>query len=102
MRAAMGQFAALILGSCSLLLGSCTAPPAEGKPEPAAEKPASREIGARDVVLVTLDTLRWDALGFMGNGESVTPNLDRLASEGRVFERAWANQSQIHYGNSRC
>ncbi len=46
---------------------------------------------ARDVVLVTLDTLRWDALGFMGSRVASTPNLDRVAGQGRVFERAWAH-----------
>jgi arylsulfatase A-like enzyme len=37
------------------------------------------------VVLITLDTFRRDALGAVGDGPSVTPNLDRLASEGLLF-----------------
>ena len=43
-----------------------------------------------DVVLVTLDTLRWDALGFAGNQRVQTPVLDRLAGQGMVFEEAHA------------
>ena len=41
-----------------------------------------------DIVLVTIDTLRADAVGFLGNRRGTTPNLDRLAAEGAVFENA--------------
>lgn len=44
-----------------------------------------------DVILITLDTLRYDALGFSGNGRVKTPNLDRLAREGIVFTHAHAH-----------
>lgn len=43
-----------------------------------------------DIVLVTIDTLRADALGFMGSRRVATPNLDRIAAEGTVFENAHA------------
>lgn len=43
-----------------------------------------------DIVLVTLDTLRGDEPGFAG-GRAPTPFLDRLASEGLVFESAWSS-----------
>lgn len=42
----------------------------------------------RDVVLITIDTLRADAVGFDGNTEGTTPALDRFAAEGRVFTQA--------------
>jgi arylsulfatase A-like enzyme/Flp pilus assembly protein TadD len=45
----------------------------------------------RDVVLVTIDTLRFDAVGFDGNPRGTTPNLDRFAAEGRVFTAAHAH-----------
>lgn len=45
----------------------------------------------RDVVLITIDTLRADALGFSGNRKVQTPNLDRLAGEGLVFDSAHAS-----------
>jgi arylsulfatase A-like enzyme/cytochrome c-type biogenesis protein CcmH/NrfG len=38
-----------------------------------------------DVVLITIDTLRADAPGFMGNATVQTPVLDRLAAAGRVY-----------------
>jgi arylsulfatase A-like enzyme len=44
-----------------------------------------------DVVLITIDTLRADALGFAGNRRAATPVLDRLASQGRVFPNAHAH-----------
>ncbi len=51
---------------------------------------AGRGFGSTppDVVLVTVDTLRYDALGFTGNRRVKTPNLDRLAEEGRWFSQA--------------
>jgi arylsulfatase A-like enzyme/Tfp pilus assembly protein PilF len=47
----------------------------------------------RDVVLITVDTLRHDATGFSGAGKVETPALDRLASSGRVFE--WAHAHSV-------
>ncbi|HYX26027.1 MAG TPA: sulfatase-like hydrolase/transferase [Thermoanaerobaculia bacterium] len=44
-----------------------------------------------DVVLITIDTLRADALGFAGNRRAQTPVLDRLAASGRVFPDAHAH-----------
>jgi arylsulfatase A-like enzyme/tetratricopeptide (TPR) repeat protein len=47
----------------------------------AAAPPDSRP----DILLITIDTLRADAPGFMGNRRGTTPVLDRLAAQGRVF-----------------
>lgn len=44
-----------------------------------------------DVLLITIDTLRADALGFAGNPRVETPTLDRLASQGLVFTNAHAH-----------
>ncbi len=44
-----------------------------------------------DVLLITIDTLRADALGFAGNTRVETPTLDRLAGAGRVFDDAHAH-----------
>ena len=44
-----------------------------------------------DVILVTIDTLRADSLGFAGNKRVKTPFLDELAREGRVFTNAHAH-----------
>ena len=44
----------------------------------------------RNILLVTIDTLRADALGAYG-GRAATPNLDRLASHGARFDFAHAH-----------
>jgi choline-sulfatase len=43
-----------------------------------------------DILLVTLDTTRADHIGAYGDRRARTPHLDRLASEGVLFERAVA------------
>jgi Flp pilus assembly protein TadD len=48
-----------------------------------------REPGL-DVLLITIDTLRADALGCYGNAEAATPWIDRLAAAGVRFEHAHA------------
>jgi arylsulfatase A-like enzyme len=66
-------------------------------PTPAAlpDKPHTPSVAAdritRDLNLlfITVDTLRVD-VGFMGYPKPVTPNLDKLAAEGVVFDRAYA------------
>jgi arylsulfatase A-like enzyme len=62
---------------------------------PAATPLSEREWMARklpkdaNVVLITVDTLRYD-LGFMGNERPVSPVLDQLAARSTVFERSYA------------
>ncbi|HXK09953.1 MAG TPA: sulfatase-like hydrolase/transferase [Vicinamibacteria bacterium] len=43
-----------------------------------------------DVVLVTLDTVRADRMGFLGSRRGLTPALDSLARQAVVFEEAFA------------
>ena len=43
-----------------------------------------------NVLLITLDTTRWDRIGAYGDGSAVTPNLDRLAGQGVLFEQTIA------------
>lgn len=43
-----------------------------------------------NLLWLVADTLRWDYLGAYGNAWIQTPNLDRLAREGVVFEEAFA------------
>jgi len=42
-----------------------------------------------DILLVTIDTLRRDHVGAYGSERGLTPNLDALAAEGLVHERAY-------------
>ncbi|MFL6197643.1 MAG: sulfatase-like hydrolase/transferase [Thermoanaerobaculia bacterium] len=51
----------------------------------------ARHPAPPDILLITIDTLRADALGFAGNSRVQTPVLDRLAAQGRVFTNAHAH-----------
>jgi arylsulfatase A-like enzyme/cytochrome c-type biogenesis protein CcmH/NrfG len=72
---------AAVAALAGLLLAA--APPAAKAPPPVSS--------SRDIVLITIDTLRADAPGFAGNPRSQTPVLDRLAAQGRVFTNAHAH-----------
>lgn len=63
------------------LLGSAC-----GEPAPAQGRP-------RNLLLITVDTLRADHLGCYGYGRPTSAAIDGLAAEGVVFERAWASSS---------
>jgi arylsulfatase A-like enzyme/Flp pilus assembly protein TadD len=47
--------------------------------------------GTPDIILITIDTLRADSLGFMGSTRVRTPYLDSLAARGTVFTNAHAH-----------
>ncbi len=46
---------------------------------------------APNIILITLDTTRADRMGFLGSKGGLTPNLDAMARQGVVFERAYAS-----------
>lgn len=47
----------------------------------------------RNVILISIDTLRADHLGSYGYSRDTSPNLDSLARAGTVYERARTNSS---------
>lgn len=55
---------------------------------PAAEIPACPRC---NLILISLDTLRADRLGFLGGAGGLTPHFDQIASKSLVFENAFAN-----------
>jgi arylsulfatase A-like enzyme/tetratricopeptide (TPR) repeat protein len=74
----------LLLLALAIVVAAC------GGRGPAQDATAPSQEGA-DVVLITIDTLRADAAGFAGNRRVETPELDRLAAAGRVFDDAHAH-----------
>ncbi len=46
-----------------------------------------------NLVLLTVDALRADHVGFLGQQRPLTPNLDALAARAVVFEQAWSQDS---------
>jgi arylsulfatase A-like enzyme/Flp pilus assembly protein TadD len=45
---------------------------------------------APNIIFITVDTTRADRMGFLGSKRGLTPNLDILARQGVVFERAYS------------
>jgi len=58
-------------------------------PPPNQERDAEGTRSTMKVILIVADTLRRDHIGAYGNKWIHTPNLDRLAAESAVFERAY-------------
>jgi len=42
-----------------------------------------------NVIVICLDTLRWDFLGYNGNDWMRTPEIDSFANRAIVFDRAY-------------
>ena len=66
------------------------APSSSAAPAAADAAPRAGAASGFNVLLVTLDTVRADALGCYGDAKAHTPVLDRLAQTGARFERALA------------
>lgn len=62
-----------------------------GPSSPSASPAPEATAAGADVLLVTIDTLRADSVGFAGNARAETPLLDRLAAAGRVYTDAHAH-----------
>ena len=77
-RSTMGPRPALVLAAC-LVLQSTTA----GAADPARAKPWN-------VILILADDLGWADVGCQGADLHETPNIDRLATQGVRFTRAYA------------
>lgn len=63
--------------------------PKRDQPKDAKQWLAERLDKKFNVVLLTVDTLRAD-LGYMGNPRKLSPNIDKLAEQSTVFERAYS------------
>ena len=57
-------------------------------PKAIAAAPPLRDI--RNVILISMDTTRWDVISAYGAPAVNSPNVGALAREGVVFENAWA------------
>src|ERR1700736_3746291 len=56
----------------------------------AAKKAVAAKTQAPNIILITLDTVRADRMGFLGSQRGLTPNLDALAGQSVVFTRAYS------------
>jgi len=83
----------LLCVSCLAIVG-CQSPDSKPSQSKAAlvefqQPPGSSETS--DILLITIDTWRHDAAGFSGNAQAKTPVIDQLASQGVVFNAAYAH-----------
>lgn len=66
--------------------------PVDAPPSQNAQHPAVPSQRFDNLVIITVDTLRWDT-HFAGNPNPITPNIDRLAARSVVFDNAYALSS---------
>lgn len=64
-----------------------------GVAQPAARAIGKADKGAPDILLVTVDGVRWDHTSLSGYKRDTTPRLKRWAKKGAVFERAYSNSA---------
>jgi arylsulfatase A-like enzyme len=55
------------------------------------------DLRGRDLILITVDALRADHVGAYGYARPTTPNLDRLAASGVVFDAAYSPTPHTSY-----
>ena len=80
--------------ACPLIFNHCGSKPAFPTPNAAGAAPLAGKVDEgpqRDVILITVDTLRADGPGFSGAGKAETPTWDRMASGAAVFPFAHAH-----------
>ena len=97
-RAGGGRALGLGLGLGLGLLAACQPaspmpPPSQAKRPLAAVTATASTGGRRSVVLVTVDTLRADALSSYGTRRALTPHLERLAQGGVLFRQAFTQST---------
>ena len=70
----------------SMILAACSAEsPGDRSPDPAADQ--------RDIILITIDTLRSDHMSLYGYERPTTPHLDKFFADGAVYTRAYSTES---------
>src|SRR2546430_1237807 len=83
------MLAVTLLASIAVLLSGLAFSTIKGALAPVSVKAGSRSaVGSPNVVLITLDTVRPDHLSLYGYWRPTSPNLDRWARQGVVFDNA--------------
>lgn len=77
----------------ALLIGGVSCARTVQKSSSSIEPPGPRP----NVLLITVDDMNWDSLGVTGNPiPGISPNVDRLARDGMLFERAHVTVAICH------
>lgn len=88
-RAAWGLAALLAAPICVLAVWPLLPSGSAGSPGSVSDLQASGDTSRPNVILISVDTLRADYVGYAG-GPARTPNLDALAEKSYVFENAYS------------
>jgi arylsulfatase A-like enzyme len=78
-----------------LLGGALTVACASGRAQQGEAEPARQSL-----VLVSMDTCRYDHLGLAGYPHPTTPNLDRLAARGTSFTQHYVQSNETLYSHA--
>lgn len=60
--------------------------------------PEAGLLPVRNVVVILMESFAGRYVGALGSRDDITPNFDRLAAEGLLFERFFANGTHTHQG----
>ena len=62
------------------------------------QAPEAGRLPVRNVVVILMESFAGRYVGALGSRDGITPNFDRLAGEGLLFERFFANGTHTHQG----
>ena len=48
--------------------------------------PAAAQVQRPNVIMIIADQLRYESCGYAGDEKAITPNIDRLATDGMSFD----------------
>ncbi len=60
--------------------------------------PATGTLPIRNVVVILMESFAGRYVGALGNSDGITPNFDKLAKEGLLFDRYFSNGTHTHQG----
>lgn len=86
----MIRLAALLLSGIAACGRDSPAPAARAAPASSTKNAAKSDPSKWNLLLVSFDTTRADALGAYGNSHGTSPNVDALAREGTLFTHAFS------------
>ncbi|MBI5506846.1 MAG: sulfatase [Deltaproteobacteria bacterium] len=92
-RSRMGVVSTLIAAVVLVVIGAVTSAVLNATAIPTPAPPSPGTATGPNAILIIADTLRADHVGAYGSTATKTPGIDRLAKDGVVFEKAFAQSS---------
>jgi phosphoglycerol transferase MdoB-like AlkP superfamily enzyme len=62
------------------------------------QAPATGTLAVRNVVVILMESFAGRFVGALGSQDGITPNFDRLAEQGLLFDRFFSNGTHTHQG----